>query len=125
MLRLSYPGKLGLGVGKLVKKLALGHTRLPCSNLNSISRPEFELPETSARVRARCAAGVRRFCGGRLPGQRQTVARAFRMAGLRCIAAFRFAPNEAACESPLFPIVNEYSRPWPSNIRWCITRRMR
>jgi len=69
MPQLSYPGKSDLGIGKFGEKLALGHTRSRCSDLISISRPEFEFPETSARVRARCAAGVRKFCGGRLPAR--------------------------------------------------------
>jgi hypothetical protein len=82
---LSYPGKSDLGIGKFGEKQALGHTRSRCSDVNSISRPEFELPETSARTRARCAAGVRKFCGGRLPANTGNTSHknAYHEAGIR------------------------------------------
>ena len=50
MLRLSYPGKLGLRVRKLAKKLVLSHTQLLCLDVNSISRPESELPTTPTKM---------------------------------------------------------------------------
>jgi hypothetical protein len=65
---IELPRKLNWSARKSPKRLVLGSHAIALLDLYSISRAEFELPETSARVRARCAAGVTRFCGGHLPG---------------------------------------------------------
>jgi hypothetical protein len=61
--------RIEFGCQEITEKAGTWSHAIALLDLYSISRPEFELPETSAGVRARCAAGVRRFCGGRLPAK--------------------------------------------------------
>ena len=68
---IELPRKLELERQEITEKAGTWSHAIALLDLYSISRAEFELPETSARVRARCAAGVTRFCGGHLPAQKR------------------------------------------------------
>lgn len=67
---IELPRKIQFSVRTLWKKLALGQTRLLFSDLNSISRPEFELHATPTRM---CSAReeILRWSS---PGQMRTTA---------------------------------------------------
>jgi len=61
MLRLSYPGKFSLSVGKLAKKAGIWSHTIALLDLNSISRPEIENIPSLRSSASKIAAGVWRF----------------------------------------------------------------